>query len=213
MWRNLLEVARARRGGAVVSWRSTTLDSARLARDSRVAHHASVRSCTIGRYTSVGRFAKLAFADIGSFCSISWDVTIGAISHPMTHITTHAFPYVPSLGIAPGARKQDVERVRIGHDVWIGTQAIIMPGVTIGNGAVIGAGSVVTSDVEPYTVVAGVPARKLRDRFPAEVAAQIDALAWWDLPTSELRARLDAFQTDDVAAGIARLKGLPAAAR
>lgn len=152
-----------------------TLDDSRLAPHARVAHHASLRSCSVGTFTSIGRFSKIAFADLGSFGSVSWDVTIGAISHPMTHLTTHAFPYVPELGISRDPCSQQVDRVAIGHDVWIGTQAIVMPGVSIGNGAVIGAGSVVTKDVEPYSVVAGAPARKLRMRFPC---ATTSSLTW-----------------------------------
>ncbi|MBN9250312.1 MAG: antibiotic acetyltransferase, partial [Mesorhizobium sp.] len=74
----------------------------------------------------------------------------------------------------------------IGHDVWIGHGAVVMPGVSVGNGAVIGANSVVTRDVAAYSIVAGSPARVLRLRFPAEVAARIERLAWWDWPVEKL---------------------------
>lgn len=205
---NLRRIARARRAGAMVSWRSVTLDDSRLSPHSRVAHHASLRSSSLGAFTSIGRFSKVAFTDLGSFGSVSWDVTIGAISHPMTHLTTHAFPYVPELGISPDPRKQEVERVAIGHDVWIGTQAIVMPGVTIGNGSVIGAGSVVTKDVEPYSVVAGTPARKLRMRFSDDIIAELEELKWWDLPVDALRNNVDAFRTEDVRSAIERLRAL-----
>ena len=79
-------------------------------------------------------------------------------------------------------------RVSIGHDVWIGHGAVIMPGVSIGNGAVIGANAVVTRDVDPYTVVAGVPARVLRRRFDEGLAAEIEALGWWDWGATKLEA-------------------------
>ncbi|UWF77017.1 MULTISPECIES: CatB-related O-acetyltransferase [Microbacterium] len=184
-----------------------TLDDSRLALHARVAHHASLRSCSVGTFTSIGRFSKIAFADLGSFGSVSWDVTIGAISHPMTHLTTHAFPYVPELGISRDPRSQQVDRVAIGHDVWIGTQAIVMPGVSIGNGAVIDT-VIVCPDVEPYSVVAGAPARKLRMRFSDDVIADLEELRWWELPVETLRSNIDVFRTDDIRSAIERLRAV-----
>jgi hypothetical protein len=84
--------------------------------------------------------------------------------------------------------------VEVGHDVWVGHGAIVLPGVSIGNGAVVGAGAVVTDDVEPYTVVGGVPAGPVRRRFPEEVAARIEATEWWEWDHDTLRERLKAFR-------------------
>ena len=75
----------------------------------------------------------------------------------------------------------------IGNDVWIGQGVLIKPGVTIGNGAVIGMGSVVTHDVPAYAVAAGNPARVIKMRFPAELAARLEASAWWDLSSDVLK--------------------------
>lgn len=83
--------------------------------------------------------------------------------------------------------------VTIGHDVWIGHGATIMPGVTIGNGAVIGSGAVVTKDVPPYCIVAGVPAKPIRERFPQETAARIERIAWWDWTREQLEERFADF--------------------
>jgi carbonic anhydrase/acetyltransferase-like protein (isoleucine patch superfamily) len=82
---------------------------------------------------------------------------------------------------------------RVGHDTWIGHGVVVMPGVTVGDGAVVGSGAVVTHDVEPYTVVAGVPARVLKRRFTPGVAARLAALAWWDWPHEALGERMADF--------------------
>ena len=83
---------------------------------------------------------------------------------------------------------------RIGHDTWIGHGATVLPGVTVGNGAVIGAGAVVTKDVAPYTIVGGVPAKPIRERFARKTAERYQALAWWDWDHTRLRAALDDFR-------------------
>ena len=85
------------------------------------------------------------------------------------------------------------DRVTVGHDVWIGHGALIMPGVTVGTGAVVGAGAVVTKDVEPYTIVVGVPAKPLRRRFPEDVAEALLRIAWWDWSREQLEERIDDF--------------------
>ena len=86
------------------------------------------------------------------------------------------------------------KRVTIGHDTWIGHGATILPGVTVGNGAVVGAGAVVSKDVAPYTIVGGVPAKPIRERFDRRIAERYQALAWWDWDHARLRAALDDFR-------------------
>ena len=83
----------------------------------------------------------------------------------------------------------------VGHDVWIGHGAIVLPGRTVCTGAVVAAGAVVTKDVDPYVIVAGNPARVIRPRFPAAVAARLQRLAWWDWDHARLRAALPDFRT------------------
>jgi phosphonate metabolism protein (transferase hexapeptide repeat family) len=86
------------------------------------------------------------------------------------------------------------QRVTIGHDTWIGHGVVIMPGVTIGNGAVVGSNSVVTKDVPAYAIVAGAPAKLIRQRFPKAIAAALEATAWWDWDHDTLTARLVDFK-------------------
>ena len=82
----------------------------------------------------------------------------------------------------------------IGNDVWIGHGATILPGVNVGNGAVIGAGAVVSRDVAPYTIVGGVPAKLIRERFPQEIGERMDRLSWWDWEHDRLRLALQDFR-------------------
>jgi virginiamycin A acetyltransferase len=171
------------------------------------AHHASVNNTHIGRFTSIGRFSKITHADIGSFCAISWDLTINAIQHPLDHITVHAFPYVPQYGLTD-QRQDMIKRVKIGHDVWIGANSVIMPGITIGNGAVIAAGAVVTKDVPDYAVVGGVPAKILKYRFDAEIIQVLSETQWWNLEFKIIKENIELFRKSITKSDLEKLKAL-----
>ena len=86
----------------------------------------------------------------------------------------------------------------IGNDVWIGYEAVILAGVTVGDGAIIGARAVVTKDVPPYTIVGGVPARPIRRRFPEETVSALLQLRWWDWPKERIRRNISAIQSGSV---------------
>ena len=158
-----------------------------------VAHHAEISNATIGKRTSVGRYTKIQFAQIGRYCSISWDVTIGALDHPLNAVSMHAFSYRKQFGLCKDDIMLEHEIVSIGNDVWIGCGAIIMPGVHIGDGAVIGAGALVTHDVAPYEIVAGVPARHLNNRFDKEIIETLKEIKWWDLMDEDIIKNIDLF--------------------
>jgi hypothetical protein len=84
--------------------------------------------------------------------------------------------------------------------VWIGHAVTVLPGVTVGDGAVLAAGAVVSKDVPPYTIVGGVPARPIRERFSRDIAAKLARIAWWDWPFETIMERLADFQTPDIEA-------------
>jgi hypothetical protein len=90
------------------------------------------------------------------------------------------------------------DRVIVGNDVWIGHAAILLPGVSVGDGAVIAAGAVVSRDVEPYTIVGGVPARPIRKRFDDFIVASLHRIAWWDWPDALIFERLGDFRSEAV---------------
>jgi hypothetical protein len=178
---------------------------------------AEIKASELGRYTEVGVRTKLlevrmddysyvvndndiAYASIGKFCSIAAMTRINPGNHPMHRVSQSHFTYRSSTYF-PGEPDDgdffDWRRshaVTIGHDVWIGHGAIVLPGRNIGDGAVVAAGALVTKDVAPYAIVAGNPARPIRQRFPADIATRLQALAWWDWPHETLRAALSDFR-------------------
>ena len=168
------------------------LKASRLGRHAIVGERVVLRDVTVGDFTYFERHAEAIYADIGKFCAIAANTRINALEHPIDRVTQHKLSYRPNeyfryLGVDQEFRaRRASRRVTIGHDVWIGHGAVVMPGVTIGNGAVIGANAVVTRDVPGWTIVAGVPALELKERFPAGIAARIEKMAWWDWPREKL---------------------------
>ena len=128
---------------------------------------------------------------MGKFCCLADRITIGGASHPMHFVSmssvflSHKDSSVKKLG---RLEYLPLLSTSIGHDVWIGNGAIIKAGITIGTGSVIGAGSVVTKDVEPYSVVAGNPARMIRKRFNEELTAKLLRSEWWNYSEEKLLA-------------------------
>lgn len=124
---------------------------------------------------------------IGRYCSIANTVRSAPINHPTDALTTHPVLYEKKFGVVDEDIFYD-DPLIIEDDVWIGHNAMILPGCRlIGRGAVIGAGAVVTRNVERYAIVAGNPARKLRDRFPPELIEAVEKSRWWELDLPELR--------------------------
>ena len=160
----------------------------------------------IGDYSYLGPGCMVADAKIGKFCAIAAQVRIGAPNHPLDRPSQHRFTYCPEYYNADTERDhaffrdRRADRVVIGNDVWIGHAVIVMPGVTVGDGAVLAAGAVVTRDVAPYTIVGGVPAKPIRERFNRDIAAQLSRIAWWNWPSETIFQRLPEFQSGDVEA-------------
>jgi len=186
------------------------LHQTRLGLYADIGERVILRDVTVGDFSYFERLAEAIYTDIGRFCSIAAQVRINALSHPMERPSTHKFTYRPNeyfryLPLDTAFReKRRTSRVTIGHDVWIGHGAVIMPGVAIGHGAVVGANAVVTRDVPPYTVVAGVPAAKLRMRFDKPAIAALLDMQWWNWDHDRLYRALPDMQRLDIHQFIAK---------
>lgn len=166
-------------------------DKVRLERNNQVMYS------NMGRFCYTGANTVIKNVQLGSFDSISWNVSIGGNTHDLNHITTHSFLVYPKWQMGgDGSWKSASEKCQIGHDVWIGAGASILRGVTIGNGAVIGASSVVTKDVPPYAVVAGNPGRVIRMRCREEWIERLQELKWWEFPEHSIRNNFELFRAE-----------------
>jgi acetyltransferase-like isoleucine patch superfamily enzyme len=164
-----------------------------LTRDRITGSHCVIGDHTYGEPTIL-QFDTTTRLLMGKFCSISDQVTIilGG-NHRSDWITTYPFPAFhkswPEAAAIKGHPASNGDII-IGNDVWIGYGATILSGVTIGSGAVIGAQAVISSDVPPYAVMGGNPAREIKKRFDDANIAQLLQLAWWDWPEEKIRAML-----------------------
>ena len=160
-----------------------------------------VNNSYFGDYSYCDRYADVANAQVGKFANIAAFARIGATDHPLHTAACHHFLYRSDDYWDDAGRDEaffEHRRSRtanIGHDTWIGAGAMIKPEVTLGDGAVVAAGAVVTKDVVPYTIVAGTPAKVLRLRQPPEIAERLIALAWWDWSHKDIRQALPDFRT------------------
>ena len=178
---------------------SCKLSNTKFGKFTEVGIFNFIENVVMGDYSYTGQFCFVQNANIGKFVNIAPMVRIGATMHPIERPTLHHFTYRREMyGFDD---KDDIEFFEkrkssvayIGHDTWIGHGAIIMPGVRIGNGAVVGSGAVVTKDVEPYTVVAGVPAKFIKRRFSEDVASKLQSIKWWDWSHEKIKENFNDF--------------------
>jgi acetyltransferase-like isoleucine patch superfamily enzyme len=170
-----------------------------------VFEDAHLESCTVGRYSYIGVGSQITQCEIGSFCSIGPMALIGLATHPVGR-SVSTYPGFYSVN-NPGCRisfvheqcfPEHVPKTIVGNDVWIGARVVVLGGVKISSGAIVGAGAVVTKDVSPFEVVAGVPAKLIRLRFSPEQIQRLLQIKWWDRSLEWITSRAHLFSDIDL---------------
>ena len=165
------------------------LRNCEIDKTARVGTGSNCIGVKMGRYSYMGKNNSVANTRIGSFCSIASYCAIGGGAHPLDMVSTSPVFYEGNNGFNKHFSDIQAEinrEVVVGNDVWIGEAVFINDGVRIGTGAVIGAHSVVTKDVEPYSIVAGAPAKEIRKRFDDETIEKLLDSKWWEWPEEKL---------------------------
>ncbi len=166
------------------------INHSRLGKKARCDIGTVVSNSSLGDYSYIGEFTHLLYTDVGKFCSISNYCAIGGASHPMNWVSMS-----PAFNDSKGMMKtklgklhyEPFVRTKIGNDVWIGSHCLIKAGVTIGNGAIIGMGSVVTHDVGAYEMWVGNPAKVIGKRFDDSLISYLEEIQWWTWSNEKLK--------------------------
>jgi acetyltransferase-like isoleucine patch superfamily enzyme len=181
---------------ALVDNRST------ISKKASVGRFVQFYKSSIGDYSYIGSRSEVVCTEIGKFCSIARNCSIGMANHSTDYLSTSPiFTEKNNATTFSWTEKncyKNFNQVKIGNDVWIGKNVLIVGKVTIGSGAVIGAGAIVTKDVPPYSVVAGVPAKIIKYRFNDDIIQKLLEIKWWNLPESIIKKQIHFFQTNDI---------------
>lgn len=165
------------------------LTNCKIDKTSAVCSGSQINRTSMGRYSYIGHDCFFVNVDVGSFCSIADGCRVGGAMHPIQRVSTspvfHAGKNVMKKNFC-NLKEIETPKTIIGHDVWIGANACIKSGVKIGDGAVIGMGAVVTEDVGPYEIWAGVPARLIKKRFDDDIIKELLRTQWWELSEHEI---------------------------
>lgn len=174
---------------------SIIIDSS-FEKSANIDKNSCINRCFIGKYFGLGNFSYIADTDIGKFCTFASRVSISSFNHPTNLLSIHEFQYKnlkDSFGETILAKDSEIQnklrenRTQIGSDVWIGDNAVILKGVEVDHGAIVGAGAVVTKNVEAFSIVVGNPARTIKKRFEDKIIEKLLALKWWNLSISDMK--------------------------
>jgi acetyltransferase-like isoleucine patch superfamily enzyme len=161
-----------------------------LNKNSVIFNDVVLNNSNIGAYSYIQARSIVSNTSIGKFCSIAGDVFIGLPQHATAFVSTHPIFYLNNTPLPKIFSSVDFfetdKRTYIDHDVWIGQKALLMGGIKVGVGAIIGAGALVSKDIPPYAIVAGVPAKIIRYRFDFETREELLRSKWWDMPDNWL---------------------------
>ena len=177
-------------GNAVKLHPEVIMFSGKIADHVYIGAKTAISNSSIDRYTYLAGNNRIFNTNMGAFCSVAENVCIGHAEHPYHYFSTSPVFYKKDnpFETAKFFQKEINEfcTTTIGNDVWIGFNAYLRSGITIGNGCIIGTGAVVTKSVEPYTIVAGVPARTIKKRFDQAMILKLQQDEWWNLNEEDL---------------------------
>lgn len=180
--------------------RPSSIKNSIIDKSSKIGNGSQIVECLVGRYTYIYE-SKVINANVGSFCSIASDCIIGGGSHPITWLSTSPVFYKGKNVFKKNFSDNEFleyKKTFIGNDVWIGSRCLIKGGVKIGNGAIIGMGSVVTKNVPSYEIWAGNPAKFIKKRFSKQEIEKIEKLEWWNWSEEELKEKGKLFKKLDL---------------
>lgn len=181
--------------------RGKAIINSSIDKTSKVGAGSQVINSKIGRFSFCGYDCSIINCEIGDFCSLASNISIGGASHPLEWVSTSPAFYVGRDSISKKYARhkyEDVKKTIIGNDVWIGEYSLIKAGVTIGDGAVVGMGSVVTKDIGSYEIWAGNPAKFIRKRFDDEKIEKLLRINWWNFSEEEFEKYGKYFNCPDV---------------
>lgn len=162
-----------------------------------VGHSCNLNRVNVGKRSYFNRDVKIVNASIGSFCSIGSEVQIGFGEHPVDMVSNHPAFYSNNKAFETFADDMYFNEypgiVTIGHDVWIGSKALIMNNIEIGTGAIIAAGSIVTKNVKAYSIVGGIPAKLIRMKFSEDEIEELLSSEWWTWSAERLKEEFRSF--------------------
>ena len=171
-----------------------------IAKTAKVHRFAKLVNTKLGEHSYIGVGSWTTCCNIGKFCSIGANTNLGLTLHTLDTISTSPIFQLQKNATGVSWTEKDyapnileTPQTTLEADVWVGSNAIIMPGITLHTGCVVGAGAVVTHNVPPYAIVAGVPARILRYRFSPEIIERLMEIKWWNLPDEEIARIKDLF--------------------
>ena len=178
------------------------LTNVQLKGNNKVGKNSSISNTFLDSYSYISDLAKANNLYIGKFCSIGPNFQSGYGTHPLTRISTSSYFYTSSnnkvLSDSEISSFQEYKTTTIGNDVWIGANVVLIDGVTIGNGAVLAAGCVVTKDVPPYAIFGGIPAKLIRYRFEPDIIKLLEEFSWWEKDINWINSHISLFQKEEI---------------
>lgn len=176
-------------------------NKSKLSRKAKINPLAKIYNSIIDSYSYVGGKTDIIFTKIGKFCSIADNCSIGIATHTIKNISTSPIFTEKKNGTGSSWSStnshKEIHPTIIGNDVWIGTRVIILGGVHIGDGAIIGAGSVVTKDIPDYAIAVGVPAKVKKYRFEKPIITKLIEMKWWNMSEEKIKNNIEIFQIEN----------------